>query len=167
MPHKTLGSDTEAKDIVEQLLDVTGRALLSGDFKAFAWVFNANHDIKTVSEHITVQDEDDLLRLFNHMHKYFKTARVTEIIRICEAAEFVTPTKITSTHVSHLISDGTRLRAPYPVLLTNEFINGRWMVTCGQYDLPTNCSQARALRMGHNPNATPSGQNHTDAPVRQ
>ena len=134
-----------ASDIAEAILEITGDALLSGDFKAFAAVFHVPQVMTTMAGSINMETIEDMRRAFDDMHLYFKTAGVTDMVRTCVAAEYKSPTLIETTHVSDILHSGKRLREPYPVFSILEKTNGDWKVTGGEYALESTNGQALAL----------------------
>jgi hypothetical protein len=146
-----------ASDIAEALLEITGEALLSGDFDAFAAVFHVPQVMATMAGPIHMETLDDMRRAFDEMHQHFKAVGVTQMVRTCVAAAYETPTRIQSTHVSDLLHNGKRLNEPYPVFSVIERIDGNWKVTGGEYALEPSNGQALALSRAdasHRPQST-------------
>jgi ketosteroid isomerase-like protein len=134
-----------ASDIVEAILEVTGGALMSGDFDTLAAVFHVPQTIATMAGPIHMETADDLRRAFDGTHQYFKDLGVTEIIRECVAAKYTSPTRIECTHVTELVKNGERLNDPYPVFSVLEKVDGGWKVTRGEYALEATNGHALAL----------------------
>lgn len=143
----TMSQDMQigAMDVSEALLEVTGDALLSGDFDAFASVFHVPQTMVTMAGSIYMETVDDMRRAFDDMHSHFMAIGVTDIVRKCVSAEYKSPTRIESTHVSDLLHNGKRLKEPYPVFSTLEKIDGQWKVISGEYALEPTNGQALAL----------------------
>lgn len=135
-----------ATDIAQALLEVTGNALMSEDFAAFAAVFHVPQVMTTMAGPIQMETIDDMRRAFDDMCQHFAAIGVTELIRNCVAAEYKTPTRIETTHVSELLHNGKRLSEPYPVFSVLEKIDGNWKVTGGEYALEPSNGQALALK---------------------
>jgi ketosteroid isomerase-like protein len=134
-----------ASDIAEAILEVTGDALMSGDFDALAAVYHVPQVIVTMAGPINMETPDDLRRAFDGTHQYFKGLGITEVIRACVAAEYTSPTRIESTHVTELVKNGERLNDPYPVFSVLEKKGGNWKVTRGEYALEATNGHALAL----------------------
>jgi hypothetical protein len=134
-----------ASDIAEAILEVTGDALLSGDFEAFAAVFHVPQTMATMAGSIHMETIDDMRRAFDDMQAHFKAVGVTKMVRTCVAAEYKSPTRIETTHVSELLQDNRRLTEPYPVYSILEKVDGDWKVTRGEYALEPTNGQALAL----------------------
>ena len=146
-----------ASDIAEAILEITGDALLSGDFDAFAAVFHVPQVMATMAGPINMETVDDMRRAFDELHQHFKAIGVTDMVRSIVAAEYETPARIQSTHVSNLLHNGKRLNEPYPVFSVLERINGDWKVTGGEYALEPTNGQALALKSAdasHRPQST-------------
>ncbi len=134
-----------AIDVSQALLEITGDALLSGDFDAFSAVFHVPQTMATMAGPIYMETVEDMQRAFDDMHTHFRAIGVTEMIRKCVSAEYKSPTRIESTHVSDLLHNGKRLNEPYPVFSSLEKIDGQWKVTSGEYALEPSNGQALAL----------------------
>lgn len=135
-----------ASDVAEALLEVTGDALMTSDFPAFAAVFRVPQQMATMAGPIHMETVEDMQRAFVDMCQHFKAIGVTDMFRTCVSAEYRTPTKIETTHVSELLQNGKRLNEPYPVFSVLEKIDGNWMVTSSEYALEATNGQALALR---------------------
>jgi hypothetical protein len=146
-----------AVDIAEAILNVTGDALMSGDFDAFAAVFHVPQTMATMAGPIHMETLDDMRRAFDDMHAHFKAVGVTEMVRSIVAAEYKSPTRIESTHVSDILHNGKRIGDPYPVYSILERIDGDWKVAGGEYALEATNGQALALSRAdasHRPQST-------------
>ncbi len=149
-------SEVSAKVVSEQLLEETGNALLNRDFESFAKAFHVPQTVTTYDRTIELETVDDLRRVFEQMCTSFESLSVTDYVRECVAAEFKSKTVIETTHVSHLIRNGTHVMPPYPVYSTLEMKDGRWKVSGGAYAVDQDTGQARALASGQSPQADAS-----------
>ena len=146
-----------ASDIAEAILEITGEALMSGNFEAFASVFHVPQVMSTMAGSINMESIDDMRRAFDNSRAHFEAIGVTEMVRNCVAAEYKTPTRIESTHVCNLLHNGKRLNEPYPVFSVLEKVDGAWKVTGSEYALESTNGQALALSRAdasHRPQAT-------------
>ncbi len=134
-----------AKDISEHLLKVTADALMQQDFDSFAAVFGLPQTMTTEQREIRLVTRDDLKTTFDQMCAYFQSLGVTELRRVCEAAEFHGPDRVEATHISYVIGDGKDLTPPYPVYSVLERLQGRWKITSSDYALSDDKPQAQAL----------------------
>ncbi|MEJ8561309.1 hypothetical protein QTO30_08800 [Yoonia sp. GPGPB17] len=144
-----------ASDIAQALLEVTGNALMTGDFEAFKSAFHVPQKMATLAGPIHMETVEDMERAFREMCQHFKVIGLTEMIRTCVAAEYKSPALVESTHVAELLRNGKRLNEPYPVFSTLQKIDGVWKVTGSEYALDPMNGQALALKKAdasHRPN---------------
>ncbi|EBA12974.1 hypothetical protein [Roseobacter sp. CCS2] len=134
-----------ANDVSQRLLDITGDALLSGDFDAFASVFHAPQHMATMAGPIYMETTEDMRRAFVEMHNHLRGIGATDTVRKCVVAEYKTPTRIEATHTNEVLRHGTRLSGPYPCFSVLEKIDGNWKVTGSEYALEPNDGQAMAI----------------------
>ncbi len=134
-----------ASDIAEAILEVTGEALMSGDFDALAAVYHVPQIMLTMAGPIHMETPEDLRRAFDGTLQHFKGLGVTELVRACVAAEYTSPTRIESTHVTELVKNGERLNEPFPVFSVLEKIGDGWSVTRAEYALEETNAWALAL----------------------
>ena len=140
-----VGNGIAAKDISEAILEITGEALISGDFEAFASVFHVPQYMATLAGPIYMETREDMRRAFDEMHGFFKTSGITELNREVTEARYVSETRIESTHVSNPAGDRGFVKGPYPVFSIIEKIDGTWKVAGSEYVLEADCGQAIAL----------------------
>jgi hypothetical protein len=142
-----MGQETgiAAVDIASAILEITGEALMSGDFDAFLGVFHVPQHMATMAGPIFMETEADMRRAFDQMHAHFSNTGVTDLVREVVAAQYISPTRISSTHVSEMIRNGQRLNDPYPVFSIIEKIDATWKVTGSEYALEANNGQALAI----------------------
>lgn len=122
-----------ARGITEDILTRTANAMLAGDFDALNACFNLPFTVETYDKKIRVRTVEDHRAIFKTMVDGYAMRGVTDIVRDCEAAEFITPTLIRSLHVSHVMAGTQRLDDYMPTLSTIEKIADRWCVTHAQY----------------------------------
>lgn len=134
-----------ATDIAEAVLEITGDALMSGDFDAFRSVFHVPQHMATMAGQIFMETEDDMRRAFDELHAHFKALGVTDLVRQVVVSEYTSPTRISSTHTSEVTRNGHRLCDSYPVFSILEKIDGTWKVTGSEYALDATNGQAMAL----------------------
>lgn len=149
--------DRTAKDISDHALEVTGQALLTGDYASFAACFRLPYKCTTMGTSITYETDDQFRLAFNNMHQKFKLMGLTDLVRVTEAAKFTGPDRIAATHISHPMSGTIRLEEPYPVFTNFERINGVWKISSSDYALAFGQPQAIALRQGQ-----PNCKDHED-----
>lgn len=150
-----LQSQPDAKAISQEVLDITGAALLSGDFDAFAACFSLPHEIETFEGTMTIKTMAELHERFDKVRGYFKANAVTDIVRHVMEADFVDAETIQHSHQTRVLSGPILVQAPYPSLSIMSQIDGRWRVTSSQYaiadapDLNTAlCGESNSLPTG-------------------
>lgn len=134
-----------AKDISEMLLELTGDALMDGNFDTFATCFHLPHTIETPDFKRVLETRADLKAVFDSVTDDYRRKRVTELIRICEVAEFKTETRIEATHITHMMSGNQRVNDPFPNFSVLEYIAGRWQATTTQYAVDNKTTVGRAI----------------------
>ena len=136
----------DAKTIAQELLDETGAALLSGDFKRFAPHFFLPQVLSLEEEKVLVSTEEELRATFENRYAFFASMKIDVIHRYIDSAAYVSPTQIHSTHVSDLLSGANRLRGPYPVFSILRLVEGKWVIEMSDYAVPANSCEGLALK---------------------
>ena len=134
-----------AKEISEMLLELTGDALLSGNFETFAACFHLPHTIETPDYKRVLHSRMDLQAVFDSVTDDYRRKRVTRLVRICEVAEFKSETRVEATHITHMMSGNQRVGEPFPNFSVLEFIDGRWQATATQYAVDKTTTVGRAI----------------------
>lgn len=134
-----------AADISTAILDVTGEALMTGNFDAFLSVFHVPQHMETLGGPIFMETEEDMRRAFDQMHNHLRAVKITDLVRKVVASEYGSGTRIESTHTSEALQNGKRMSDPYPVFSVIEKIDGTWKVTRSEYALAPTSGQALAL----------------------
>lgn len=127
------GEYRSAKDISEMLLEKTRAALLGNDFDAFAACVHLPHFIASSNDKKLIETRDDLHDIFKNVVQDYTSKRITELIRVCDVAEYRSETRIEATHTTHMMSGNQRIGDPFPVFSILEFIDGRWKISSSQY----------------------------------
>ncbi|WP_108829287.1 hypothetical protein [Ascidiaceihabitans donghaensis] len=122
-----------AKVIAEGLLDRSGSALVSGDFDAFLPCFALPHELATFEGSRKLETPADVEAAFIGVRDHYEKTGVSEMIRTCVAAEFVTPEHIQSTHVTHLLHKDHMIQPPFPVFSDLVVIDGKWRILRSNY----------------------------------
>ena len=134
-----------AKEISEMLLELTGDALLSGNFETLAACFHLPHTIETPDHKRVLHSRRDLQTVFDSVTDDYRRKRITKLVRICEVAEFKSETRVEATHITHMMSGDQRVGDPFPNFSVLEFIDGRWQVTASQYAVDNQTTVGRAI----------------------
>ena len=115
-----------AHEVSEMVLAVTGDALMTGNFSQFNHWFHLPHVIETADTKRTLHTKEELKDVFDRVTEDYRRKRVTDLVRICEVAEFTSDTRMVATHITHMMSGNQRIGDPFPSLSVLEIINGRW-----------------------------------------
>lgn len=111
-----MSQDCAAEEIADELLFLTGKALMAGDFHRFSVCFGLPHMIETADGHSLIRDLASLRGIFDNLREYYRKHQVTDLVRTVVEAHFIDADTIGSTHVARVVqSNGTIPRNPYPV----------------------------------------------------
>ncbi len=135
-----------AQQISEMLLELTGTALLTNNFSLFSQCFHLPHLIETADSKRELETIDDLQTVFHSVTEDYRRKRITNLVRICEVAEFRSDTRIDATHITHMMCGDVRVFDPFPAFSVLEFFDGRWQISSSQYAVDTDTTVGRALR---------------------
>lgn len=136
-----------AREIIEAMLRRTADAILAGDFDALNACFRLPFTIETQSAKIIVETEAQHREIFVRLVEGYRSKRVTEIVRVCDAAEFVSPKLIRSLHTSHTMAGDKRVDDASSTLATVELFEDGWRITDAQYVAQSNIPIGRALSL--------------------
>jgi len=125
--------DPAAWAIVETLLLKTANAMLAGDFEALNACFHLPFSVETLDSKLVVETEAEHRKLFDRMIEGYQTRGVTDIVRTCEAAALISPTRIQSIHTSHVMAGNQRIDDPMAALAAIERFGPDWLITSAQY----------------------------------
>jgi hypothetical protein len=145
------GSQDTAKDIYQRLLDDISLSYEAGDFDAFTTCFDLPHTTYTFEKSYTIKTLSDLRSVFDNMRAQFSGLGVTNYIRVCLTAEYLSPSVIRGTHVTHVTKDGHHLEEPYPVMSHLNFTEGLWKVAQSENAVEDTKIFGMAVRQGLNP----------------
>lgn len=134
-----------AKEISERLLKITGDALLNNDFDTFAGCFGLPHLIETPDSKRVMENLQDMRVVFDGVVDDYRRRQITNLVRICEVAEFRSETRIEATHITHMMSGNQRVVDPFPAFSILELIDGRWQATSSQYAVDNKTAVGRVL----------------------
>ena len=153
-----------AQTIAEDLLEITGRAIMTRDFDSFRSSFHLPQNIQTMGQSIYVETAEDLRRAFDQMCNHLEAIGVTDLVRFVAAAAYQSPDRITSTHVADLLRDGKRLQDPYPAFSVLERFDDAWKITSCEYALEPMSGQALAIARGDATHRGPSAEANGEQP---
>lgn len=149
-PHQSgqsnMDSDCTADTIAEDLLHLTGAALLSRDFEAFRTHFKLPLRLETVDGHRFVETEAEFFEVFEAVQRHLDSTEVIDFVRTVIHADFEGPDTIRSVHLCSEIHAGGELRrSSYPVHSTLVHEGGRWKIAACLYVILDNPDHNKAL----------------------
>lgn len=139
--------EQSARDVIEVMLGRTSDAILANDFEAMHACFALPLLLVTQETELVIDSVDDHRRLFERLVEGYKSKQVTAIIRVCEVAEFISPTIIRSLHISHIMSGDQRVEDPMPTIATTELFGDTWRITAAQYAATAHVPVGRAMEI--------------------
>ena len=75
----------------------------------------------------------------------YQRRRITDLIRVCDVAEFRTRTRIEAAHTTHMMCGSQRVADPFPCYSILEFIDDKWRVSSSQYAVDKTTTVGSAL----------------------
>lgn len=153
-----------AKEVSEHLLRLTGDALMSRNFEAFARCFHLPQTMNTMGRRIVAETRCDLRRAFESNCDHLAGLGVTELRRECVAAIFHGENRVEATHMACLLKDGQELVPAYPVFSVLEKRADHWVIMSSEYALDDQSGGAKALHAAEagDPAAEAIYQEHLD-----
>ncbi|MEM9584888.1 MAG: hypothetical protein AAGA08_17380 [Pseudomonadota bacterium] len=128
-----MSDPASAVAIIDVMLHRTAQAILLDDFAAMSACFHLPFVLETDGLKLIIDSEEKHRALFERLVEGYKSKNVTDIIRECEAAEFVSPNVIRSLHISHVMAGSHRVEEPISTLATTELYDDGWRITSAQY----------------------------------
>ena len=135
-----MASTPSARDISEQILNTTGRAILKRDFDAFKTCFAYPLTTETFEGQQVIRTEPEFLRVFTAAHEYYRMRNVTDLVRRVVTAEFKDAGVIHSLHESRLLSGHEVLDQRTDCFSRLRLIDGEWRIDLTRY-VNTNARQ--------------------------
>ena len=137
--------EKSAREIAEDLLERSGKGLMTGDFAVFADCFALPTEMETFDGRRLIETRAELEAIFNDVRAYFSSTGMTQMERHIVDAEFRNPTSIFSTHQSRVVSDGELVQQPFDVLSVIALIDGQWRIRHSQYAITDSNDHKAAL----------------------
>ena len=108
--------ENDAEFIAEELLEITGCALLEGDFERFSACFALPLRLETIEGIRTVSSREEFLEVFEDVRNHMHDTKVVDFVRTVMSASFTDENTIGSVHICNEIYEGGILERPaYPV----------------------------------------------------
>lgn len=124
---------TVANMIHEHLTQISGQAILTGNFDLFESCFHLPHDITTSAGTHRVESREEFRAIFNKLGKGIRDRGITRYDRVSTSAKFVSDTEISATHDSFAYGADGELIDQTTAYAKIEFINRRWGVSAAEY----------------------------------
>lgn len=147
--------------VLEHTLQVTGDALISGDFDAFASIFDLPHNITTFEGNVVLKTPQDLRQTFDSIRNQFRQNRITSIVRQCISAQFDGAKRIKATHTTRLLAGAQQIGETsmgYSILTLK---SGRWLGVASQYAVAEE-HMSRAIIVSSKTAHTPEASSNTN-----
>ncbi|WP_300033833.1 hypothetical protein [uncultured Roseobacter sp.] len=122
-----------AKDVSEHLLELTGGALMAGDFELFLTCFQLPYRLETFEGNRVLNTSEDLRVVFDAVRAHYNKCGVTQMFRHCVEARFRDPATIAATHETRLISGTVITQEPFAVYSILEHTGEKWVITSSSY----------------------------------
>ncbi len=141
-------SDIYAEEIAQELLEISGESLLSGDLPTFRRCFELPLQLETVTGTRAITNDSEFAEVFESVRHYMKETGAVDFVRTVISASFRNPTTIGSIHVTSEIYEGGQLKRPaYPVRSTLKKFDSGWKTTSCLYVI-TNSPDHNAALLG-------------------
>ena len=134
-----------AKRIATQLLDITGRALTTGDADLFSSCFLFPQDIETFDGKRRIETPAEMNAVFFEVLSHYEKQGVTDIVRHCVTSDFRDATTISSIHQARLLRGTNLVQKPYNAFSVLRLVDGSWKIAQSQYAVDDSPSLCRAL----------------------
>lgn len=136
---------TEAVAITQELLDITGAAILSGDFVSFCDCFSLPTVFDTFEGRVRLDTVADLEARFKKVRAHYASLNMTDHVRHIVSAEWFDSRTIHATHQGRVLSGNMLMQAPYTVFSILKNTGTRWQITVSQYAIPDSDQHNAAL----------------------
>jgi hypothetical protein len=123
--------------VYQSALDAVSRAVLAGDFEAYAAMIDLPYLIHTAVADLLVTTTADLRPTFDALSQGLKARGVTHYERVARAADYAARDRIVGWHQTHALSDGEPLAYPHVARHTLVRRGDRWLFSEAQYDMLT------------------------------
>ena len=145
----------DASDIFQVYLDGVSLAVMTDDWATYRRAVHLPCHIISHDESKVVATEDDLRVGFDQFSQTLKFHKVTDYIRLVEAATQLDAGLISGSYVTHLISGGQRIMPPFRSQMTLRLIAGLWRAVSVTNALAN--SRWPLVRLALHPDTKPEG----------
>ena len=145
-----MDSLTEAEFIAEELLEITGAALLEDDFDRFSACFELPLRLETIEGVRTVLTHSEFREVFEDVRNHMQDTNVVDFVRTVISAAFTDADTIGSVHVCNEIYEGGVLERPaYPVRSLIRRFGAHWKIVSCFYVILDSANHNEALVSTH------------------
>lgn len=144
-------SSEDAVRIAEQILDLTGNALLKRDFDAMRACFSLPTIVETFEGRRILESVEDLRGAFDGVCAHYHGLAMTDLVRNVVAAQFDGDDVIRTTHECRVLSGQNLAQAPYAVYSRLERDADAWRIAESIYIIENAPIFTRALSHGAPP----------------
>lgn len=124
-------SDEDAKQLYQDHLDTVGKAMFANDTTNLVQHSTYPTTIANLDMETTINTPDALVAILFGFADNMRKRGLTDYIRICKAARFVSPTQIKGWHVTHLLANGSYIASPYKCEAILDLEDGIWRMSYG------------------------------------
>ncbi len=115
-----------SRAILQAYLDEVSTAVLNDDWQTYSNGIHLPCAVISHDETKIVETEEDLRAGFDDFRRTLRIQRVTDYIRLVELATMLDEDLIAGSYISHVISGGQRILAPFRSNMTLRMVGGRW-----------------------------------------
>lgn len=127
-------SDENAEVIAKDLLEITGTALLTGNFELLHSCFALPLTLNTIYGQKTLETRDELRATVEAVTRHMFETGVVDLVRTVMLSRFEDRNTITSVHICSEVNRGGIVNRPtYPVYSTLVRVDSRWRIAFCRY----------------------------------
>lgn len=135
----------DARAVAEAMLQLTGRAIIDGDFESFARCLHYPQRIGSFEGEQILRSQDDARRVYDGVRQTMDALGVTDMTREVVACDYKDATTIQTTHVSYLLAGDRLVQRPYPTHSLLAYRDGHWGIIESHYAVADNTMHGRVL----------------------
>ena len=138
--------DIAAETIIEDILYLTGKAIMEDDDDLFVSCVAFPLLQETINGQRVMVSRDEISKMLSGVRQYMKENDFVDLVRTVVSAEFVDADTVSSTHVSLMLHRENRVeRSPYPVHSVIRRIGTSWKLVSSIYAILDSVGHNAAL----------------------
>jgi hypothetical protein len=145
----------DASDIFQVYLDMVSHAVMTDDWDTYRGTVHLPCHIVSHDESKVVETVKDLRAGFDQFSQTLRFHRVTDYIRLVEAASQLDADLISGSYVTHLVAGGQRIMPPFRSQMTLRRVGGLWRAVSVTNALAN--SRWPLVRLALHPDTNPEG----------